>query len=275
MKVAGGLVGAWFGGVTAHIAGMVLGLGADPLMALSGVALGFAVGYVITSRVARRLVEAEEALEREILLGAYSVRFGESAELVGLARGGESWVAEESLVDLEELVEDHGFQVWALAKSLAERMTRRRVEVQLVVTDEGVPVYVYPENSLVEIGDEEEDTISATAGEGGVINVTVDGGSFAALARSVRDGERLEIKTQDALEALYRLAKALSEAIHGRGNPLNAYTAYKAIENLEEEGVISIDPDLKARLPLEDDETRSRIREQVRQEKLAGGEART
>jgi len=115
-------------------------------------------------------------------------------------------------------------------------MTRRRLNVKLVVVEDGVPIHVYPESGFVVINDDYEEGVEAFIGEDGSLTVMIDLTTLAALASGMRDGEALEVKTPEALEALYRLAKALSEAIHGKGNPLNAYTAYKAIESLEEEG---------------------------------------
>jgi len=261
VRLAGGLIGAWFGGVTLHITGMLLGVGASLALTAAGALAGFLLGYKVMGRIYRRLEEAEAGLERGILV-YYGVREGDARLF-----DADFMVVDDSEDDLvySEDSEEAMINVWGLASSLAGAMSRRRLDIALVVLDEGVPIAVYPETATVEI-DDDDAQVRAVSGESGKITVNLDVRSFKALAASVREGEQVVIKDRGSLEALYSLAKALSEAIHGSDNPMKVYIAYKAIKALEEKGVIRIEPELKARLPLEDEETRRRIREQVEEE---------
>ncbi len=261
MRLTGGLIGAWFGGVTLHIVGMLLGAGASLALTAAGALVGFLLGYKLMNRIYRRLEEAEAGLEKGIIV------YYESRDAEGRFIDFDFYSFDDPEAELVygDSSDEALINVWGLASSLAQAMSKRPIEVAVVVLEDGVPVAVYPETAGIEI-DDEDGQVRAVTGEGGRITVNIDVKSFRALAASIKDGEQLVVRDRAALEALYSLAKALSEAIHGSDNPMKVYIAYKAIRALEERGALKIEPELKARLPLEDEETRRRIREQVEEE---------
>ena len=190
---------------------------------------------------------------------------------------GESGVLAEPYTAFEEDPEGE-LLVWALAHTLYKSMGGKE-EVVVSIVEDGLPVSAYPPERYMYIDSEEaeeqEPPAAVRDSEAGVALVTLSPRQFKLLSTSAKagEGEVVVIRDDEALEALYSMARALAQTLTG-SRPLASYVAYKAILKASRRGFIKFNPEaLIDKLPLEDAATRRRVREQVLEElKLQRGE---
>ena len=243
------IIGWWAGTITVYVlVEAVSSGGLKVIAAILGGVLGAIAGVVFASRASGS--DEEKVSESSTETSAYS----SLDELMGYDVAAPIEFSGEDLLKL-----------WALTKSLVEKLSSRPLETAIVVvSEEGVPEAVYPDDAPVFIDDEEDAyDITAVLEEGWVIAV-LPLEAAAIILNSIDDG-LLRVKSEEELHILYMLAKKLAYAL-GQKHEIAAYSAYKALLKLVNEGVIVMSEDMARLLPLEPEEVRRRVREQVKLE---------
>ncbi len=241
------LIGGWAGTITVYVVVEAVSGGWGKTVA---VAVGGAVGAIVGIGLALkgRLGKTEKI---QATADDVSSSYSSLSDLIGY--------------EMEAPVEFTGedlLKLWALTKSLVEKLSSRPLETAVViVSEEGVPEAVYPDDAPIFIDDEEDSyDVTAVLEEDWVIAVFPVEAAVTAL-NAIDDGV-VRIKSEEELYVLYMLAKRLAYAL-GQRPDIAAYSAYKALLKLANEGVIELGEDMARLLPLEPEDVRRRVREQV------------
>jgi hypothetical protein len=258
------VAGAWAGAVTAYILSDALALALEPWVLASGAVVGALLGLATYSLIKRGSEEDIDYYPWEA--------YGYTAEELEEARGGsagEGYVGEagrlgagEAETYLDEFDDETMLKVWALTKSILERLTRKALNPVIVVySDDGVPEAVYPSDAPIYIDEEPRGGVEASL-EDKHVTVMISYDYYVKLVEATREGESFRVRSEEELRVLYELAKKLAVAL-GQSGAIAAYSAYKALMKLASEGVIEVPESMLEKLPFEPEDVRRMVREQV------------
>ena len=241
--VAVALTWLLFGG---YILVSVLGVNLSPLVLAILVGSSFIVFYSIADRLYKnidRYYEAIDALDLDL------------EDLEG--------------VDLDE--DESPFLVWMLLNRITSSITSSKVNLVLYIAEDGIPVAVYPQADSEFTGILEPGNEIRVDAKGSQVTVILPLDDYLSLKELIekRDGEVVEIQDQRELALIYRVAYALAKELNKGADPtIIHYIAYKAIVKLAKRKAILLPEKTLYNIPELDPDTRKRILDQLREEKL-------
>ncbi len=167
------------------------------------------------------------------------------------------------------------FVLWSLLDNFRRMIAPWIEKVYILIHKHGIILAAYPEEAEEELDaiidyDVEEDIEAIQAGN--AIYVWIDYETFNLLVNEIGKteelGDHIEVRTRRVVEILYTIAKKIYEAVNpGAPDELAAYTAYKTLKTLVEQGVIRMRIRL-TNLQLERKDLWNRIRKQLEEEEL-------
>lgn len=251
--LAGSIAASWIALMTITILASIMGVRVGLSTAALIVGAAAASSIMITAFVKSRIAGWLEGVMRGSVEESYS---GLQEALATNSRG--------------ELDEDNLLLAWSLFKSLMDRIAPSSHRLYLAVYSGGLPIAVYPPDGLAMVVDGYDGVEGGPSIEvrGDEVYVNLDYMDYEILASSMEDGERLVDRTGYTITILYLIAKSLAEKLVTPNEAIAAYIAYKAIYKMVRQGIIEASEDALSHIPLERDEVKNLIREQVTRESV-------